>query len=114
MSASPVRARFHSSYLSPTPSPLCINATFSPNRARKLRSVCGVSEISGTSMIAFLPSASVRSIASIYTSVLPLPVTPNSRETVLSVAKMDSTALFWSSVGVTRFAPSCISAYGLR
>ena len=74
--ALPSRSRFHSSYLSAAFSPECSTATSSPNLARNMPSICGVSEISGTSMIAPRPAASVRAMTERYTSVLPLPVTP--------------------------------------
>ncbi len=49
--AAPVRSRSHWSNRSPGDSRLCSTATSSPNRARKRPTVCGVSEISGTSTI---------------------------------------------------------------
>ena len=57
----------------------CRIATRSPKRARKRPSACGVSAISGTSTIAPRPRASAASQARMYTSVLPLPVAPQSR-----------------------------------
>ena len=77
--ASPERSRSHSSWRSPWPSPEWSTATTSPNRAWNRPTVCGVSAISGTSTIAPRPAASVASTARRYTSVLPEPVTPWSR-----------------------------------
>ena len=77
--ASPERSRSHSSWRSPWPSPEWSTATTSPNRAWNRPTVCGVSAISGTSTIAPRPAASVSCTARRYTSVLPDPVTPWSR-----------------------------------
>ena len=63
----------------PRPSPEWSTATTSPNRAWNRPTVCGVSAISGTSTIAPRPAASVSCTARRYTSVLPDPVTPWSR-----------------------------------
>ena len=73
------RSRSHSSWRSPWPRPECRTATTSPNRAWNRPTVCGVSAISGTSTIAPRPAASVSCTACRYTSVLPEPVTPWSR-----------------------------------
>ena len=54
----------------------------SPKRPRKRATVCGVSEISGTSTMAVRPWASTPSMACRYTSVLPDPVTPSTTTTL--------------------------------
>ena len=59
----------------------CMTATRSPKRPRKRATVCGVSDISGTSTHAVRPAASVSSMACRYTSVLPEPVTPSTSTT---------------------------------
>ncbi len=69
----------HSSYNSPSDKPLCNTATCSPKRALTCRTICGVNEISGTSIRAFLPCFKALLIACKYTSVLPLPVIPSSK-----------------------------------
>ena len=80
----------------------CMTATASPKRPRKRATVWGVREISGTSTMARRPSASVRSMACRYTSVLPEPVTPSTSTTRPSpaarAASMAATAAFWPSV----------------
>ena len=53
-------------------------ATSSPKKEEKSPTVCGVSEISGTSTITLLPRARTSSITAFITRVLPLPVTPYS------------------------------------
>ena len=63
---------------SPSDNPLWSTATSSPNAPRNRLTVWGVSAISGTSTIAPAPASSTRRTASMYTRVLPLPVTPNS------------------------------------
>ena len=56
-----------------------LTAIPSPNRARKRPTSWGVSPISGTSTSTCLPRSSTVRVAPRKTSVLPLPVTPNSR-----------------------------------
>ena len=77
--APPRRMRRHSSKRSPSDSLECKTAASPPKRARNQFTICGVSEISGTSTMAVRPDWSVSRIARMYTSVLPLPVTPCSR-----------------------------------
>ena len=101
--ASPRRILRHSSYRSPALSRLCSTAETSPKRARNQRTICGVSAISGTRMIALLPRRSVCRTALRKTSVLPLPVTPCSRKRPPP----------FSSVGrISSRASCCISVSG--
>ena len=60
--ASPLCILLHSSYLSPLESLLCRMAIILPNLAKNLSVICGVKEISGTSIIAFFPSLIILSI----------------------------------------------------
>ena len=53
-----------------------MTATLSPYLEQKMLTVCGVSDISGTSIMTDFPSDKVRSIAFIITFVLPEPVIP--------------------------------------
>ena len=70
--ASPLFALFHSSYLSPTDNLLCKSAIFSsPNLAINLSTICGVSDISGTSTIAVFPFSNTFPISCKYISVFP-------------------------------------------
>ena len=70
--ASPLSILFHSSYLSPTDSLLCRSAIFSsPNLAMNLSTICGVSDISGTSTIAVFCFSSTFPISCRYISVFP-------------------------------------------
>ena len=71
--------RCHSSKRSPADSPEWITADKSPNLAWNHPTVCGVREISGTSIIALFRCFNTSLIRRMYTSVLPLPVTPYSR-----------------------------------
>lgn len=61
----------HWSYLSPTESLLCNTAIQSPNLAKNLSTICGVSDISGTNTIAVLFCCNTFSINCKYTSVFP-------------------------------------------
>ena len=81
---------------------LCSTATL-PNRRRNRRIVCGVRLISGTRTIASRPRATTRSMAARYTSVLPLPVTPCSRNVPNASA---------SRAGASRSSASRCSAVG--
>ncbi len=87
-----------------------MTATRSPNRPRNLATVCGVSEISGTSTQAVLPCARTASMACRYTSVLPLPVTPSTNTTDPSARsqalEMAERASCWPSVSRMRGMPS--------
>ena len=65
---------------SPAGRPLCSVATESPGSAWRTRATsCGVRLISGTSISTWRPLANTGAAAARYTSVLPLPVTPLSR-----------------------------------
>ena len=74
-------------------------AILSPNLDLKCDITCGVKDISGTSIIAVLPFWSISSITFIYTSVFPLPVTPNNRY-VCGSFKISSTTDCWVFVRV--------------
>ena len=78
---SPRRMRNHWSERSPSDSPLCCTATRSPNASRNAPATAGVRAISGTSTSTDLPLRNTRSASRRYTSVLPEPVTPCSRNT---------------------------------
>jgi hypothetical protein len=71
--------RHHWSCRSPTDSSLWSTDTVSPKRATAARTSNGVKAISGTSTSTPRPASSARSATRKYTSVLPLPVTPWSR-----------------------------------
>ena len=76
--------------------PLCIDTTASlPKRARTRSSIWGVRLISGTMSKAWAwgSVASMRSTACKYTSVLPLPVLPNSKKGPVPQAICASTVL---------------------
>ena len=90
--ASPERSRHHSSNFSPADSPLCSIAAAPPKRERSCDSICGVRDISGTRNIALLPRSISRAITLRYISVLPLPVTPWIKCTVLSELSISSSA----------------------
>ena len=94
ISTSPLTIRRYSSYFSPSDKALCNNASLPAKRSSNLLINWGVKDISGTKTILFKPLAKYLLIKSIYTSVLPLPVTPYNKETVLSVAKILVTAFF--------------------
>ena len=84
MRARPSCAASHAADRSPSGSPLWSTTTpTAPKRARSSDSSCGVRLISGTSIRTWARSSarSRSSIARRYTSVLPLPVMPNSRWT---------------------------------
>ena len=66
----------HSSYFSPSLNLLCNIATSLPKRFLKMETNWGVNDISGTKTIASFFSFKTVSIACIYTSVFPDPVTP--------------------------------------
>ena len=57
----------------------CNTPTLIPKRRSKRPTVCGVRPISGTRISTCLPCLSTGSITCKYTSVLPLPVTPSSK-----------------------------------
>ncbi len=86
MRSSPERRPRHIRCRSESLRPLCITAIWSPKRARKRPTSCGVSAISGTNTIALLPSESARLAARKYTSVLPEAVTPSSKNCARSPA----------------------------
>ncbi len=107
--ASPSHILRHCCRLWDSVRPLCRTATFSPNRAEKRLCCWGVRDISGTRTIAPAPDLSTSSIARMYTSVLPLPVAPWSRngtnlpqpETISP--KAEACALFSFSTAVSSF-----------
>src|SRR5439155_490056 len=72
----PRRSARHASARSPSDSPECNTATWSPNTPRTRATVCGVKAISGTSRIAPRPSSTTWRSTSRYTRVFPDPVTP--------------------------------------
>ena len=76
--ASPFLMRRHSSRRSPAERLECSTAMSSPKCEEKVRSICGVSAISGTSSIAVLPRRRISAMRRMYIVVLPLPVTPKS------------------------------------
>ena len=74
--ASPRITRLNSSVRCPNDSEECITAILSPKSDLNLPSICGVRDISGTSMTAVLPISITLFISFMNTEVLPLPVTP--------------------------------------
>ena len=84
---SPRRMRNHWSERSPSDRPLCCTATRSPNASRNAPATAGVRAISGTSTSTDLPLRNTRSASRRYTSVLPEPVTPCSRNTENSTGR---------------------------
>ena len=76
ISTAPSFILFHSSYLSPSESPLWRIATLPGNMAVRYLTGQRVKDISGTNSMAFLPRSTASSIAFRYTRVFPLPVTP--------------------------------------
>ena len=99
--ASPLLSLRHSSNLSPCDNPLCNIATLSPNLSLNCKKTCGVSEISGTSIIAVLFFDKASSMQCIYTSVFPLPVTPCNKNVPVPFV-ISSTAFCWSGFNVGR------------
>ena len=78
--ASPFRTRHHSRARATSLSAECSTATPSnraPNQPRHCRPIHSVSAISGTKISAVFPRAKTSCTARKYTSVFPLPVTPN-------------------------------------
>ena len=69
---------------SPFDNLLCKTAIHSPNLAKNLSIICGVREISGTNTNALFPFSKTFSINCKYTSVLPEPVTPFSKNSINS------------------------------
>ena len=99
--AEPLRAARHARSRSWSVSDECSTASGASKRAAKRATSCGVRAISGTSTRACSPRATTSSIARRYTSVLPLPVTPCSRNDAYApcAAAIASIAVRWSGVG---------------
>jgi hypothetical protein len=74
--ASPFLILLNSSVLCPIDRDEWITAICSPNSLLNLVSICGVSDISGTSSIAVFPAVTALCISLIKTDVFPLPVMP--------------------------------------
>ena len=74
-----------------------IIAIFSLNLPENLSIVCGVREISGTSIIASFPCFITSSTTCKNISVFPDPVTPNNKNCPLSLLRIVLKAFSWSS-----------------
>ena len=100
---SPFIILLYSSYFSPSLKELWNTATLSPNTPLKRATIWGVKDISGTNTMPVLFNFKTRFKSSIYTSVLPLPVTPYNKNLSSLEFNISFTAFNWPSVKLISF-----------